>query len=75
MKENDEIKDIISFVWNECCDGKNKSRGCKELCKKCDNPWGTPTDHCYEKPHNIVNFDEQKSRRIYRGGDMQHSKK
>lgn len=38
----------------DCCDGKVKSRGCEELCKKCDRAWGTPAEECYEKEHNII---------------------
>ena len=38
----------------DCCDGKVKSRGCEELCKKCDRAWGTPAEGCYEKEHNII---------------------
>ena len=24
-----------------------------QVCKKCDRPWGSEADGCYEKPHNI----------------------
>ncbi len=45
----------------DCCDGKVKSKGCRELCKKCDRPWGTLADECYEKDHNIVSFNDKKA--------------
>lgn len=47
----------------DCCDGKAKNQGCKKLCKKCDKPWGTIADNCYEKPHNIVNLEELQEQR------------
>ena len=25
-----------------------------QVCKKCDRPWGSPADGCYERPHNIT---------------------
>ena len=25
-----------------------------QVCKKCDRPWGSQADGCYEKPHNIM---------------------
>ena len=38
----------------DCCDRKSKSKGCREVCKKCDKPWGTRANGCYEKEHNII---------------------
>ena len=38
----------------DCCDRKSKSKGCREVCKKCDKPWGTRANGCFEKEHNIV---------------------
>lgn len=45
----------------ECCDGRVKSRGCQETCKKCDKPWGSPAEECYEKEHSIASLPVQKS--------------
>ena len=42
----------------DCCDRKAKSRGCTELCKKCDRPWGTKANECFEKDHNIIVVSE-----------------
>ena len=38
----------------DCCGGKIKTPGCQEICKKCEKPWGTLADDCYEKEHNIA---------------------
>ncbi len=38
----------------DCCDRKARSKGCTDLCKKCDKPWGTKANECYEKEHNII---------------------
>ena len=27
---------------------------CTKVCKKCDRLWGSPSEGCYEKPHNIT---------------------
>lgn len=42
-----------------CCEGKVKSRGCVEMCKKCERPWGTPTEDCFVKEHNIVTVEKK----------------
>ena len=34
------------ILYPACCNDK--------VCKKCDRPWGSPADGCYERPHNIT---------------------
>ena len=31
--------------------------GCTEVCKKCDKLWGTPTENCFVKMHNLLECD------------------
>ena len=47
----------------DCCDRKSKSKGCREVCKKCDKPWGTKANGCFEREHNII-IDAGESNRI-----------
>jgi len=42
----------------DCCDSKAKAKGCKKVCKKCDRPWGSSAEGCYEKPHNVITSRE-----------------
>lgn len=36
-----------------CCRGKPGDKGCTQVCKKCDQPWGTPSNECFKKKHTI----------------------
>lgn len=35
-----------------------EDKGCTQVCKKCDKLWGTPTDSCFVKTHNLVEINE-----------------
>ena len=56
----------------DCCGKRVKSKGCVDICKKCDSIWGTPASECFEKEHNVVFIEnwnklcmhEKKSMRI-----------
>jgi len=37
-----------------CCWGEVTGQGCRKVCRKCGADWGTPTDNCFRKEHNIV---------------------
>lgn len=39
---------------HECCGRRTTDLGCVELCRKCDKPWGTPTENCFRKEHNVT---------------------
>jgi GTP-binding protein EngB required for normal cell division len=39
-----------------CC-GRNKNQeGCREICLKCNEDWGTDAGKCFIKPHNITDL-------------------
>ena len=40
-----------------CCRGRMEDPGCTEVCKKCDKLWGTPTENCFIKMHNLLECD------------------
>jgi len=40
-----------------CCWKEVTSEGCRKVCKKCGNDWGTPADDCFKKVHNTVEID------------------
>ena len=57
------LKDISSLLPDAgqgcqqryaCCRGRPADPGCTKCCKKCDQLFGTPTDSCYAKEHNVV---------------------
>ena len=37
-----------------CCGGTVTGPGCREVCKKCDCDWGSPTTDCFKREHNLA---------------------
>jgi len=41
-----------------CC-GRNRNQdGCLEVCLKCEKPWGTESDKCFVKTHNVRDLSD-----------------
>lgn len=38
----------------KCCGQMENSAGCEKICKKCGSPWGSPSQQCFIKNHNLV---------------------
>ena len=36
-----------------CCNKEEGVAGCRQVCKKCEQPWGSPTQDCFRYKHNI----------------------
>jgi len=43
-----------------CCWGEIGDQGCRKVCKKCGQDWGTQTEDCFIKEHNLVEIGEEK---------------
>ena len=39
----------------QCCNQEQGSEGCTTVCRRCGAPWGSVSNNCYKKEHNIVN--------------------
>ena len=35
-----------------------EDKGCTLVCKKCERLWGTPTENCFAKLHNLQVCDD-----------------
>ena len=42
----------------KCCDQLENTTGCQKICKKCGAPWGSPSQQCFVKDHNLVKIDQ-----------------
>ncbi|XP_040569415.1 uncharacterized protein [Lepeophtheirus salmonis] len=38
----------------KCCNKGSKAKGCKPVCRKCGNPWGSNAMNCYKTSHTLV---------------------
>ena len=41
-----------------CCGQGESFAGCREVCKKCGQDWGTPPRACFIKDHNLVYLEK-----------------
>ena len=39
-----------------CCARNKNQEGCREICLKCNEDWGTDARKCFIKPHNITDL-------------------
>jgi len=39
-----------------CCNKEEGVAGCREVCKKCEQPWGSPTQNCFRTAHSLVSL-------------------
>jgi len=37
-----------------CCGKSEGAVGCNEICRKCEQKWGTSTTDCFKRPHNLI---------------------
>ena len=48
------MKHLLLFYSNNLISYSIPCGDADQVCKKCDRPWGSPADGCYEKAHNIT---------------------
>ena len=37
-----------------CCWGEVTDQGCRKVCRKCAEDWGTQTEDCFRKEHELI---------------------
>ena len=40
-----------------CCGSELGGRGCRRVCRKCGEDWGSPAQDCFVRDHNLVSIE------------------
>ena len=40
-----------------CCGSELGGRGCRRVCRKCGEDWGSPAQDCFVTDHNLVSIE------------------
>ena len=56
---------------HSCCGSELGGRGCRRVCRKCGEDWGTGAKDCFVRDHNLVSIESLHEQADHQPGEAQ----